>query len=267
MKPFNFSCKAICAVLVIILIASSCSSAKKTAISCPALPGYHNAQKVTLHHNRHKQHLFSSSDRYLRHQSSFINHSGSSKKEHGKYLKVQKDTNFSSGRTVSALPEDFSKLNRNEFKDILLASADNSIIPALKISSENNENASSQGDTEPGRINAKTTTAGYLASASVISSKDKYIADKISEKKTEKTVNSQDQPVKIHTLAIVGLIVGLVGLFVAGIPLGVIAMIFGFVALNKIKKNPGAFRGRGLSIASIILGIIDIIGAIIVLSM
>ena len=53
--------------------------------------------------------------------------------------------------------------------------------------------------------------------------------------------------------------ISLVGLFVAGILLGIGAMVFGAIGLKSQR--------RGFAIAAIIIGIIDIVGAIIVLSM
>lgn len=58
--------------------------------------------------------------------------------------------------------------------------------------------------------------------------------------------------------AIVSFIAGILGLLIAGIPLGIIAVIFGAIGLNRDL--------RGLAVAGIILGFIDIIGALIVIS-
>jgi hypothetical protein len=57
---------------------------------------------------------------------------------------------------------------------------------------------------------------------------------------------------------IAALCCGVVGFFVAGIPLGVLAIVFGVIGINK--------RLKGLAIAGVALGFIDIIGALIVLS-
>ncbi|MCH2213545.1 MAG: hypothetical protein MK086_00080 [Flavobacteriales bacterium] len=65
--------------------------------------------------------------------------------------------------------------------------------------------------------------------------------------------------------AIIGFISAIVGLFVAGIPLGLLAVILCSIAIGKIQKNPG-MRGRGLAIAGIIIGVIAIVGALIVIS-
>jgi hypothetical protein len=71
---------------------------------------------------------------------------------------------------------------------------------------------------------------------------------------------------KTEGLGLAGFISGLVGLFVASIPLGIIAVIFGSISLSKIKKQPRRFKGRGFAIASIILGIIDVVAMIALLA-
>jgi hypothetical protein len=65
--------------------------------------------------------------------------------------------------------------------------------------------------------------------------------------------------------AIIGFIAAIVGVFVAGIPLGILAIILCSIAIGKIERNPG-MRGKGLAIAGIIIGIIAIVGALIVIS-
>jgi hypothetical protein len=71
---------------------------------------------------------------------------------------------------------------------------------------------------------------------------------------------------KTEGLGIAGFISGLVGLFIAGIPLGAIGVVFGAISLSKIKKQPQRFKGKGFAIASIIIGLIAVVGTIIVLA-
>ena len=77
---------------------------------------------------------------------------------------------------------------------------------------------------------------------------------------------NNNAPLKTEPLAIAGFVSSLVGLFVAGILLGTLGVVFGAISLRKIKREPGRFKGRGLAIASIIVGIIAVVGAIIVLA-
>jgi hypothetical protein len=73
-------------------------------------------------------------------------------------------------------------------------------------------------------------------------------------------------PVKSEPLGIVGFIGSLIGLFIAGVPLGTLGVIFGAISLGKVKREPARFRGRGIAIAAIIIGIIAAVGAIIVMA-
>ena len=51
---------------------------------------------------------------------------------------------------------------------------------------------------------------------------------------------------------------------VAGIILGIVSISLGAAALNHMKTFPEE-KGKGLAIAAIVIGIIDIVGAIIVI--
>jgi hypothetical protein len=71
---------------------------------------------------------------------------------------------------------------------------------------------------------------------------------------------------KMDGLAVAGFVCSIVGLFVAGILLGSLGVIFSLVAMKRIKKAEGTRRGGGLAIAGFIIGLIAIIGALIVLA-
>lgn len=64
-------------------------------------------------------------------------------------------------------------------------------------------------------------------------------------------------------LAIAGMVCGIVGLLVANIILGPLAIIFGGIGLSR--ANRGA-PNKGMAIAGIVLGIIDILVIVIVLA-
>lgn len=63
-------------------------------------------------------------------------------------------------------------------------------------------------------------------------------------------------------LAIAGLVCGIVGLFVANIILGPLAIIFGGIGWSR--ANRGASH-KGMSIAGVVLGIVDLVLIVIVL--
>jgi hypothetical protein len=72
---------------------------------------------------------------------------------------------------------------------------------------------------------------------------------------------------KTEGLGLAGFIISLAGLFVFGIPFGLLAIIFGSISLGKIKRNPGRFKGKGYALASLIIGFIDVVGLVILLAL
>lgn len=64
-------------------------------------------------------------------------------------------------------------------------------------------------------------------------------------------------------MAIASLVLGIIGFFTSWIPIigwiiVILAIVFGFVALNQIKKNPN-LKGKVLAIIGIVLGFIGLI--------
>ena len=84
--------------------------------------------------------------------------------------------------------------------------------------------------------------------------------------KEQKKHSIPDSPTagKTNGLAVAGFIVGLVSIFVAGIPLGICAVVFSAIALSQIEKK--GQKGKGFAIAGLILGVVGLVGAIIVLA-
>jgi hypothetical protein len=71
---------------------------------------------------------------------------------------------------------------------------------------------------------------------------------------------------KVHGLAVAGFVLALVGWFTPigiAVTLLILGIIFGAIAMSKIKKNPEEYKGRGLAIAAFIVALI---GFIIVIS-
>jgi hypothetical protein len=67
----------------------------------------------------------------------------------------------------------------------------------------------------------------------------------------------------VNGLAIAALVCGIIGLFFLSIILGPLALIFGIIALRR--ANAGA-SGRGMAIAGIVLGAVDIVLYVIALA-
>lgn len=72
---------------------------------------------------------------------------------------------------------------------------------------------------------------------------------------------------EIEPLSLISFISSLVGLFIFGIPLGIASIIMSAIGQQKINNNPEKWKGKGLAIAGLVIGIVDIIGALIFLAM
>jgi len=83
--------------------------------------------------------------------------------------------------------------------------------------------------------------------------------------KDQTLTNPGPQKKKIEGFGLAGFLISLAGLFVAGIPLGILAVIFGIVGIGKVERHPEKRKGKGFGIAAVIIGTLAIIGAIIVL--
>ena len=78
----------------------------------------------------------------------------------------------------------------------------------------------------------------------------------------EKQKSSKDtKDAKVQGMCLLGILLAVVGLIVAGVPLGILAIIFGISGLVTVAHHKDKYKGKGLGIVAVILGIIDIIGA------
>lgn len=63
---------------------------------------------------------------------------------------------------------------------------------------------------------------------------------------------------RLGTWALVSMICGAVSIVTFQSVLAILAVIFGFIGLNEVKKSQGTVEGRGFAIAGIVTGFISI---------
>lgn len=83
------------------------------------------------------------------------------------------------------------------------------------------------------------------------------------ENKEPEVINNEenkDVKKKNNSFSVTSFVFSLVGLLVAGFPCGVAAVITGIMGLVKFK--PEEEKGKGMAIAGIIIGIIDIVAVL-----
>lgn len=62
-----------------------------------------------------------------------------------------------------------------------------------------------------------------------------------------------------HWAAIVGLVTGILSLFVFTLLLSICAIVFSAIALSKINQEPEVYKGKGMAIAGLVLGIVALL--------
>lgn len=291
-------------IMILSLTFSSCSTTKRSAVACPEFPD--NRYSKVASDSRQNRYKMVTAHNYAGQSRQHVSKSGIKHKD-----RVPAFNNISE-TSIVRVPgvEGVSNINKIEYSEILTASADNSIIPAGKISSPvflmNLPDPDKKSDSfyitqsagcdtlvlrsgsvllgkveEIGQSEIKYRKCDNLNGPMIVLAKSDVVQIKFMNGSREVIVSdnpgvvpvyagrpAQDNiPPKMEGLAVAGFIAGIVGLFIAGIPLGIIAVIFGGLSLSKIKRFPARYSGRGLAIASIILGFVCIVGAVIAISM
>jgi hypothetical protein len=79
-------------------------------------------------------------------------------------------------------------------------------------------------------------------------------------KKGLKLLKPVSEGPKANGFAIASLVLGILSLitYTAAIAFAILAIIFGFIALKRIRNNPDSFKGRGMALAGLICGIVAI---------
>jgi Domain of unknown function (DUF4190) len=74
-----------------------------------------------------------------------------------------------------------------------------------------------------------------------------------------KEPKSKNNDAEFNGFAIAGFVLTMVSLLIGGPILSIPGIIFGAIALIKIRKNPGKYQGRILAILAIVFGIVSIL--------
>lgn len=65
--------------------------------------------------------------------------------------------------------------------------------------------------------------------------------------------------------ALAAMVCGIIGIFIAGIILGILAIVLGATAKRDMNEQPGRWRNEGQATAGVVLGIIDVVLGVIFL--
>jgi cytoskeletal protein RodZ len=118
-------------------------------------------------------------------------------------------------------------------------------------------------------INSKSTLT--IPTISQLS-KDKNVFASLRKQNSimAEVTNDKSTTTRADGMAIASMVVGIVSWFTPlglAVVLALLALIFGAVALGRIKKNPEGLHGKGMAITGIVLGLVGLIIVMIVASM
>ena len=142
----------------------------------------------------------------------------------------------------------FSAENQSEEISSVTSQSDN-------ITASANENLIIEKNITPTITNQESKLESYNNSISFSAFKKEFKKGTSSIIRSNKTYGAS-----MNGLAVAGFICSIVGIIVFGLILGVVAIILSGIGLSKINKDPINWNGKGLAIAGIIIGILDIIG-------
>ena len=91
--------------------------------------------------------------------------------------------------------------------------------------------------------------------------KDTKIEEPVVEKTTVVETINEDKPMQYNVCGLLSFIFSLVGLLIFGMPCGIAAVILGIIGLCTFKSD--IHKGKGLTIAGIAVGAVDIIFVIV----
>ncbi len=267
MKTLNYL-KTISALLVVVFVALSCSTTKKTALNCPELPRSNTNTKVAADLKRHNRNTFAFSQKESKKHHTAVNRVSPIKKDQETITNAPAEvTNQTDDISTSNL-EEIRVPGKIEYNNNLTASADNSIISVTNNDSKLILNAVEsteirlkevkykRNDVQNSSI-PKSDIALNKNSNSVIKS---YAASYKGDLQQETTVKM------IEPLGLAGFISGLAGLLILPFIFGVVAIVFGAISLGKILKHPDRYKGLGFAIAALIIGVVDIVWVLIVVA-
>lgn len=291
MRKRNFHLAIIVgSILILSLGLSSCSTSKKSAIACPDI-SLNKGYKLSSNHKNNNL-LAINRTKPIRHPRSSLGKNPSIDK------RLFNNSNLNDFSKVSEI-ENIQYPNTHEFSELMIASTDNKLIlPRVTTAItpfETVERTYQQdrcdtimlksGKNLVGKVEeiglteikyrncnnlsgpiisiAKSSVAAIMFSNG---SHEIFTVDDPALQSNNASITGNTDERQVEGFAIAGLAAGVVGLFIATIPLGAVAIVFGAISLSRIKKNPKKYKGNGLAIASLILGLVLVVAMIILLA-
>jgi Domain of unknown function (DUF4190) len=113
---------------------------------------------------------------------------------------------------------------------------------------------------------SKVSTANQRLARNVNLHQDTIGKENKTQTGVQGTSSADNRKMEKHGLT--GFILSIFGLIpIVGLPLAILGLVFGIKSLRKIKRNPELYKGKGFAIASIVLGVLGIVGTILMIGL
>jgi|WetSurSiteA1Bulk_404760.scaffolds.fasta_scaffold00506_8 hypothetical protein len=270
--------KVVSTVIVMFILASSCGTAKKMALTCPEpLRNYNN--KTSIYHPQHNKKLHFVSYGDSKERISFRKPAFLLNTKRNKPLNIIESFNKKQYNPRSSRSDTALVTNNAEYKINLYATAGNSAPqiegPYSLTSAPEDEVADfGKSETDTERADNIPVNANHGSEINYHRYSDKMLSFNL---KPAVTIPQEDttNPKKMNGMALAGFISSLVALLLTIlfisidgpllIPVLILAagIVLSSIGLRQIKKNPEKNKGKRLAIAGLIIGIVPFITGII----
>ena len=270
--------KVISTFIVLFIVASSCSTTKKMALSCPEpLRNYNN--KTSLDHPRHNKKLHVVSNRNSKKSYSFRKPAFRLDTKRNKPPNIIEGFNKQQNNPASARSESVLVANNAEYKTNLYATAGNSALQLeglYTITSVSEDEVADFGKSETDSKRVDIIPVNVDPGSEI--NNPRYSDEMLSfNSRPTVTIPQEDttMPKKMNRMALAGFISSLVALLLTIlfisidgpllIPVLILAagIVLSSIGLRQIKKNPEKHKGKELAIAGLIIGIVPFISGVI----
>lgn len=265
MKNLNYF-KVFGTIIVLIFIASSCSSSKKMALSCPE-PASHYKSNNSLNHPHNNKKLYTVSKRESNKSYNFSKQTSRPDRKRNNSANTLHGLNNQQVNPAPVQSPNVNDPNRSEYETNLYAEADHSANPADEIylsALTNNDEFADFGNKETiyERAEILPVSPAFIPGIDYL----KNSVENLSSFTTDLQQDGTSAPPKTEALGLAGMIVSLAGLIILPIPCGLVGIIFSAISLSRFKKYPGKYKGKGFAIAGLAVGIVVLILGIIILA-
>lgn len=278
MKNLNYL-KVIGTLIVLFFIASSCSTTKKMALSCPESTSHYKS-KTSLNHPRHNKKLYAVSQRDSKRSYSFSKTAFQSNKNQNRQISTYDGFNKPQSTPTAIQPERVSATDKIEYKTNFYAEIDNSVIPVEEVyfnASTYKDEVADFGSDEKRyervdiiQIEPSNYEISYLKYSGAILNP---LSNAFTNTQAQDSIEKKTEGLSIagFVTSMSGFLTGMTALIsfaggahgwtnvylaIVAFVLSIVGTVLSSISLRKIKKNPDIYKGKRLAKNGFFIGML-----------